>query len=78
MDSDGDGLSDARELELGLDPQNPDSDGDGLTDGDEVMVYATNPLNADTDGDGYSDETEVKGGYDPRGPGVCAKADCTP
>ena len=31
-DADGDGLSRAREEELGTDPNNPDSDGDGLLD----------------------------------------------
>src|SRR3712207_4942340 len=34
-DTDGDGLSDQRESELGLDPLNPDTDGDGTLDGDE-------------------------------------------
>ena len=36
-DSDGDGLSDELEVQLGLDPMNPDSDGDGLSDGDEFV-----------------------------------------
>ena len=35
-DSDGDGISDEREKELGTDPNNPDTDGDGLTDGQEA------------------------------------------
>jgi hypothetical protein len=35
-DTDGDGLSDRREAELGLDPSNPDTDGDGTLDGDEA------------------------------------------
>jgi hypothetical protein len=35
-DSDGDGLTDAEELLLGTDPNNPDTDGDGLPDGWEV------------------------------------------
>lgn len=35
-DQDGDGLNDAREVELGTDPQAVDSDGDGYWDGDEV------------------------------------------
>ena len=34
-DSDGDGLSDRREFNLGLDPANPDSDGDGTLDGQD-------------------------------------------
>lgn len=63
-DSDGDGLSDAREAELGTDPSNPDSDGDGINDGDEVAL-GTDPNNADTDGDGASDAEEVAAGSDP-------------
>jgi MYXO-CTERM domain-containing protein len=43
VDSDGDGLSDAREQQLGTDPQNPDSDGDGMDDGLEVEL-GLNPL----------------------------------
>jgi len=35
-DTDGDGLSNAQEQELGTDPENADTDGDGYTDGDEV------------------------------------------
>jgi hypothetical protein len=46
VDSDGDGLSDASEISLGTDPQNPDTDGDGLTDGQEVNDYHTNPNDA--------------------------------
>lgn len=63
-DSDGDGLSDAREAELGTDPNNPDSDGDGINDGDEVTL-GTDPNNTDTDGDGVSDGEEVAAGSDP-------------
>ncbi len=37
-DSDGDGLSDSLEIELGTDILNPDSDGDGYLDGEEVAV----------------------------------------
>ncbi len=36
VDSDGDGLSDGEEADLGTDPDNPDTDGDGTGDGDEV------------------------------------------
>lgn len=36
LDSDRDGLSDAREVELGTDPRNADTDGDGYLDGQEV------------------------------------------
>ncbi len=35
-DSDGDGLTDAEEVALGTDPNNPDTDGDGYEDGVEV------------------------------------------
>ena len=37
-DSDGDGLSDAREILIGSDPLNPDSNGNGILDGDEVAL----------------------------------------
>ncbi|MDO9542993.1 MAG: OmpA family protein [Kiritimatiellia bacterium] len=59
LDSDGDGLSDAEELQLGTDPHNPDTDGDGLTDGEEVKKYHTDPLNPDTDYDALTDGAEV-------------------
>ena len=45
-DSDGDGLSDNREISAGTDPLNPDSDGDGILDGDEVS-HGYNPLKPD-------------------------------
>jgi hypothetical protein len=64
QDSDGDGLSDERERELGTDPNNPDSDGDGLTDGDEVQ-RGTDPTNPDSDGDGLSDGEEIERGTNP-------------
>ena len=38
IDSDGDGLSDGEELELGLDPESADTDGDGYDDGDELAA----------------------------------------
>ncbi|MCB9681686.1 MAG: hypothetical protein H6733_09465 [Alphaproteobacteria bacterium] len=59
-DSDGDGLTDADEINIfGTDPGDPDTDDDGLTDGVEVNVVGSNPLLADTDGDGLSDGDEV-------------------
>jgi len=55
-DSDGDGLSDAQERELGTDPFDPDTDDDGIDDGTEVgSETGTDPLNPDTDGDGLCD-----------------------
>ena len=59
LDSDGDGLLDSQEADLGTDPFNPDTDGDGLSDGEEVNLYRTDPLNPDTDWDGLKDGAEV-------------------
>ena len=59
VDTDGDGLTDAEEAELGTDANSADSDGDGLTDAEEINEYETDPLNSDTDGDGLSDGDEV-------------------
>jgi outer membrane protein OmpA-like peptidoglycan-associated protein len=59
VDTDGDGLTDDEERELGTDPFNADTDGDGISDGDEVHIYHTDPLNKDTDGDGLSDYDEI-------------------
>mgnify|MGYP004452635633 CR=1 FL=1 len=58
VDTDGDGLVNGRERELGTDPTRTDTDGDGLGDGYEV-AGGTNPLVADTDGDGLSDGLEA-------------------
>lgn len=68
-DSDGDGLEDAIEAELGTDPFDPDTDDDGLTDGDEYYVFQTGTRNPDTDGDGVLDGDEVANGTDPNNPG---------
>ena len=43
FDSDGDGLSDAYELEHGLNASDIDTDNDGLKDYDEVLIYQTDP-----------------------------------
>ncbi len=59
IDTDGDGLSDRREEEIGTDPLDPDTDKDGLTDGQEVLTYKTDPLNPDTDYDQLKDGAEV-------------------
>lgn len=77
-DPDRDGLTNDQELQLGSDPNNPDTDGDGLSDKDEVVDYLTNPLKKDTDGDGFDDATEIKKGYNPLGPGKCARVTCIP
>ena len=45
-----------------------DADNDGLSDYDELMLYGTNPHEADTDGDGLTDLTEVNGGTSPLNP----------
>jgi hypothetical protein len=58
-DTDGDGLTDEREVTLGTNPLRADTDGDGLKDGAEVDLYHTNPLLCDTDRDGCSDGKEV-------------------
>ncbi len=66
IDSDGDGLPDAVELEIGTDPYDADSDDDGVidgaepdwrldTDGDGLI----NPLDPDSDDDGLFDGTEM-------------------
>jgi hypothetical protein len=67
-DSDGDGLEDAIEVELGTDPVDLDTDDDGLTDGDEYYVYQTGTRNPDTDGDGVVDGVETANGTDPNDP----------
>lgn len=69
IDTDGDGLDDVREEDIGTDPRNWDSDDDGLSDGDEVIIWKTDPNNPDSDGDSYEDGAEVKSGYNPAGPG---------
>jgi outer membrane protein OmpA-like peptidoglycan-associated protein len=58
-DTDGDGLTDKVEKQLGTNPEKFDTDNDGLSDGEEVNKYHTDPLNPDTDGDGLSDGDEV-------------------
>ena len=45
-DSDGDGLGNNTEVQLGTDPNNADTDGDGYSDKDEVDAE-TDPLSAD-------------------------------
>jgi Tol biopolymer transport system component len=59
QDTDGDGLTDQRETQIGTNPYNRDSDGDGLMDGEEVFRSGTNPLSPDSDGDGLNDGDEI-------------------
>jgi uncharacterized membrane protein len=66
-DSDGDGLTNERERQPGLDPLDADMDGDGLTDGTEINDYGTSPRDTDTDDDGVRDGEEVQVGSDPTG-----------
>lgn len=58
-DTDGDGLTDAQEAQLGSDPNAIDTDGDGVDDYTEVVTYGTNPTAADTDGDSLPDGDEI-------------------
>jgi hypothetical protein len=71
-DTDGDGITDGEEREIGTDPNNADSDGDGVPDGAELYGTDTDgdgiddALDSDSDGDGIADEDEV--GPDPLNP----------
>ena len=57
-DSDHDGLPDAVERSLSLDPFDRDMDGDGLPDGAELAL-GSDPLLTESDGDGIPDNVEV-------------------
>ena len=57
-DTDGDGLIDVIETEIGTNPEKTDTDEDGLSDFDETYLTATNPLKKDTDDDGVFDPEE--------------------
>lgn len=59
-DSDGDGLNDKYELEIGTNPIKADSDRDGLSDRLE-SILGTNTTSEDTDNDGLSDSLERSG-----------------
>ena len=72
VDSDGDGIPDDVENNLGLDPHNPvdaqeDFDRDGLTNLQEFQL-GTNIRVFDTDGDGIGDGLEVQTGSNPLDP----------
>ena len=73
LDSDGDGLKNGCECQLGTNPGNSDSDSDGLPDGFEDAnrncrkdSRETDPTRADTDSDGVDDGTELRNGLNPR------------
>jgi len=70
LDSDSDGISDIRELELNMNPNSNDSDGDGILDSEEIGDI-DNPrntdgtdeidaLDSDSDNDGMSDAFEYQ------------------
>lgn len=61
QDSDGDGLTDGEEAQLGTDPNNADTDRDGVSDLQEVLL-GTDPNNPDTDRDGVIDGHELRNG----------------
>ena len=64
-DFDHDGLTNAEEWNLRVNPTVADTDGDGVSDGDEVHEHHTDPNQSDSDGDGLSDSWEINYGLDP-------------
>src|SRR5688572_11721219 len=74
-DSDGDGICDSQEEDIGTDPIDVDSDGDGINDADEIRG-GTDPNDNDTDGDGLLDGDEATVGRDPLVPdGACVSTE---
>ena len=61
LDSDGDGIPDYYEEQLGTDPYSEYSDDDQLDDALEILL-GFDPLSSDTDGDGISDDQEDNDG----------------
>ena len=59
IDTDGDGVDDKMEYEIGTDPRSEDTDNDGLGDLAEFVTYKTIPQFYDTDGDLLGDGEEV-------------------
>ncbi len=78
IDTDSDGISDAKEKALGLDPTKADSDGDGYLDNEEIGNInhprdtdgdgTIDALDTDSDNDGISDANEHKYGLNPIDP----------
>jgi hypothetical protein len=66
-DSDGDGITNLDEVQLGTDPMRRDSDGDGIDDAVEV-TGTTDPLDPDSDDDGFADGFETLRGSSPTDP----------
>ncbi len=62
VDSDGDGLTDAQEAEMGTDPAKADMDGDGMKDGWEFYhgldMFNSNDASEDPDKDGFTNLEE--------------------
>lgn len=82
VDTDGDGLSNATEAQLGTNNRNPDTNGDGVLDGAAVRS-GLSATNLDMDADGVSNANEVARGSDPfladtDGDGANDLADCFP
>lgn len=63
-DTDRDGVGDADEYFLDMDPQSPDSDSDGLLDKVELR-FESDPTLANPDDDSYLDNEEYERGSDP-------------
>jgi len=66
-DTDGDGLDDCTEYDLGFDPAAEDGDNDGIPDHEEAAM-GLDPADADSDGDGFNDGEELDCGGDPTDP----------
>lgn len=64
-DPDKDGVNNALEFELSLDPNSADTDHDGISDFDELNVTFTDPTNPDSDRDGLKDGAELSRGTNP-------------
>lgn len=74
IDSDGDGLSDERELQVGTNKDKKDSDNDGVDDAEEIR-YGYDPNDPedpepsrDSDHDGEGDQDEIAQGTNPYDP----------